>query len=157
MIFVLRDKTEDFIHFEPDSEPISYTGDRDLSQYEIEAEDLNIIRNENNFSTAVVKVVLRHRTEFHAINSFVQTLIVLMVALVTFFFDLDDFSDRIMVNSVLLLVMATINSSIQEVRNVNVFEGHRQRKIRHFPSPHRASPAHLTSSLSTFGFFSASS
>ena len=49
-------------------------------------------------------------------NSFVQTFIVLLVALVTFFFDLDDFSDRIMVNSVLLLAMATITSSIQEVR-----------------------------------------
>jgi hypothetical protein len=53
--------------------------------------------------------------ESHVVNSFVQTLIVLVVALVTFFFDLDDFSDRIMVNAVLLLAMATITSSIQEV------------------------------------------
>ena len=60
--------------------------------------------------------MLRHRTESHIMNSFVQTFIVLLVALVTFFFDLDDFSDRIMVNSVLLLAMATITSSIQEVR-----------------------------------------
>ena len=60
--------------------------------------------------------MLRHRTESHVMNSFVQTFIVLLVALVTFFFDLDDFSDRIMVNSVLLLAMATITSSIQEVR-----------------------------------------
>ena len=60
--------------------------------------------------------MLRHRTESHIMNSFVQTFIVLLVALVTFFFDLDDFSDRIMVNAVLLLAMATITSSIQEVR-----------------------------------------
>ena len=59
--------------------------------------------------------MLRHRTESHIHNSFVQTFIVLLVALVTFFFDLDDFSDRIMVNAVLLLAMATITSSIQEV------------------------------------------
>ena len=63
-----------------------------------------------------MRVMLRHRTESHVMNSFVQTFIVLLVALVTFFFDLDDFSDRIMVNSVLLLAMATITSSIQEVR-----------------------------------------
>ena len=65
---------------------------------------------------AFVRVMLRHRTESHILNSFVQTFIVLLVALVTFFFDLDDFSDRIMVNAVLLLAMATITSSIQEVR-----------------------------------------
>jgi uncharacterized membrane protein YhhN len=67
------------------------------------------------FFQAYVRVVLRHRMESHVVNSFVQTLIVLVVALVTFFFDLDDFSDRIMVNAVLLLAMATITSSIQEV------------------------------------------
>ena len=68
-----------------------------------------------------MRVVLRHRIESHVVNSFVQTLIVLLVALATFFFDLDDFSDRIMVNAVLLLAMATITSSIQEVTcNENV-------------------------------------
>ena len=62
-------------------------------------------------------------------NSFVQTFIVLLVALVTFFFDLDDFSDRIMVNSVLLLAMATITSSIQEVRK------NKQKRRNHNCSP----------------------
>ncbi|XP_059086853.1 uncharacterized protein LOC131883401 isoform X1 [Tigriopus californicus] len=113
MVFELRDKTEDFIQFNKDQDPIKYRGSRSLSQYEIATEELEITRNERNFSTALVKVVLRHRTEFHVANSFVQTLIVLIVAFATFFFDLNDFSDRIMVNTVLLLVMATINASIQ--------------------------------------------
>lgn len=93
----------------------NHLGARSLSQYEIATEELEITRNERNFSTAFVKVVLRHRTEFHVANSFIQTLIVLVVAFATFFFDLSDFSDRIMVNAVLLLVMATINASIQNV------------------------------------------
>ena len=88
-----------------------------MTQYDIETEALEIGKSEKNFSLASVKFVLRHRTEFHMITAFVQTLIVLTVSFVTFFFDLDDFSDRVMVNSVLLLVLATINSSIQAVRH----------------------------------------
>ena len=68
-------------------------------------------------------------------NSFVQTFIVLLVALVTFFFDLDDFSDRIMVNAVLLLAMATITSSIQEVR-IDRARDPNKYHIAHFPNPY---------------------
>jgi hypothetical protein len=78
-------------------------------------ESLEISNNEFNFSVATVRIVLRHRTEFHVINSFVPTIVVIVVAVATFLFDLTDFSDRILVNSVLLLVMATINASIQNV------------------------------------------
>ena len=91
LIFQLRDKTEDFLIFSPDSgSPVRYSGDRELSQYTLETEDLLIGRSpESNYSTAYVRVVLRHRIESHVVNSFVQTLIVLLVALVTFFFDLE--------------------------------------------------------------------
>lgn len=95
---------------------ITFIGDRALTQYDIETEALEIGKSEKNFSLARVRFILRHRTEFYMITVFIQTLIVLTVAFVTFFIDLDDFSDRIMVNAVLLLVMATINSSIQNVR-----------------------------------------
>ena len=88
-----------------------------MSQYDIETESLDIGPNGRNFSTASVTVVLRHRNEFHLAHSFVQTLIVLLAALATFFFDLEDFSDRVMCNAVLLLVMATISSSVNGVRN----------------------------------------
>ena len=130
-----------------------------MSQYTLEAEDLKISKlPENNFSTvstiynafrsprslwqilkpnfkAFVRVMLRHRTESHIMNSFVQTFIVLLVALVTFFFDLDDFSDRIMVNAVLLLAMATITSSIQEVR-IDRARDPNKYHIAHFPNPY---------------------
>ena len=86
-----------------------------MNQYEIETENLDISKNSKNFSVAKVRFVLRHRTEFHLVTAFVQTLIVLIVAFASFFFDIHDFSDRIMVNAVLLLVIATISSSIQTV------------------------------------------
>lgn len=71
-----------------------------------------------NFSTATVNVVLRRRAQFHSLHAFVQTTVVLVVASATFFFDHDDFSDRIMVNAVLLLVVTTISGAVQQV-NVN--------------------------------------
>lgn len=113
LVFELRDRTEDFILFEPDSEPVRYEGERELTDYEIETEKLQITRNDRNYSRAEVAIVFRHRASFHTIHTFVQSMVVLVVVAATFLFDLNDFSDRVMVNSVLLLVMATINFFVQ--------------------------------------------
>ena len=45
-----------------------------------------------------------------------QSLVVIFVAFTTFFFHVRNFSDRIMVNLALLLILATINSTTQSVR-----------------------------------------
>ena len=92
------------------------SGDRSLAQYNVAAEELELGRNARNFSVAVVRVVLRHRNEFHVLHSFLQTLIVLCVAFASFFFDFHDFSDRVMANAVIILVVATIGSAVQSVR-----------------------------------------
>lgn len=47
-----------------------------------------------------------------------QSLVVIFVAFMTFFFHVRNFSDRIMVNLVLLLILATINSTTQSVRRM---------------------------------------
>ncbi len=86
-------------------------GDRSLSDYTLESEHFD----NSSASTMSVYLVLRRRTQFHAVNAFVQTFVVLLASGATFFFDEDDFSDRILVNAVLLLACATINSSIQSV------------------------------------------
>ena len=52
---------------------------------------------------------------FHIVSTFIETLVILIVAFVTFFFHLRSFTDRIIVNLVLLLILATINSSVQSV------------------------------------------
>jgi hypothetical protein len=52
---------------------------------------------------------------FHIVSTFIETLVIVVVAFVTFFFHLRSFTDRIMVNLVLLLILATINASAQSV------------------------------------------
>ncbi len=72
-----------------------------------------------------LQVVFRRQMGFHVVTTFVQTMVIVLVAFVTFFFNIRDFSDRIMVNLVLLLALSTISSSVQNVNNVNFrFESH---------------------------------
>jgi hypothetical protein len=78
-------------------------------------ENLEITSSPRNHSVAVVKVVFRRQMGFHVITTFVQTMVIILVAFVTFFFNIRNFSDRIMVNLVLLLVLSTMSSSAQAV------------------------------------------
>ena len=96
---------------------LSNSGDRrGQPDYDVAWERLSVHQGEGNRSSASVVLVLRRRTQFHAVNAFVHTFVVLVAAAATFFFDRDDFSDRILVNAVLLLVIATITSFVQAVR-----------------------------------------
>lgn len=91
-----------------------HTGLRDLVEYEIQLEDLQVM-SVNNFSRAVVKVVFRRNMEYHVTNIFLQTLILVSVGYLSFFFRVDNFTDRIMVTLTVMLVVATIMSTIQQV------------------------------------------
>lgn len=95
--------------------PYNYVGDRNMADYEIMLEKLEISATSDNHSVAVVKVVFRRQTGFHVITTFVQTMVIIIVAFVTFFFNIRNFSDRIMVNLVLLLVLSTLSASSQSV------------------------------------------
>ena len=63
-----------------------------------------------------MELVFRRRMEYHINNTYLQTIILLGVGFLTLFFDVDNFTDRIMVTLTTMLVLATISSSIQAVR-----------------------------------------
>ncbi len=73
------------------------------------------VTSSNNISTAEVKIVFRRRMEFHVTNTFLQTLILIMVGYMSYYFDEDNFTDRIMVTLTTMLVIVVITSSIQAV------------------------------------------
>ena len=52
--FELRDKTEEFVQFVKEGQGINYSGDRNLADYEIILEDLQITNSPSNHSMAVV-------------------------------------------------------------------------------------------------------
>ena len=86
-----------------------------MADYEIMLEKLDITASPSNHSMAVVKVVFRRQSGYHIITTFSQTTVVVLVAFITFFFNIRDFSDRIMVNLILLLILSTLSSSVQAV------------------------------------------
>ena len=121
MKFELRDKTEEFVQFIKDGDGINYGGQRNLADYEIMLQDLEIKSSVSNHSMAVVRVVFRRQTGFHGITTFAQTMVIILVAFISFFFNIRNFSDRIMVNIILLLVLSTLSSSAQSVKSMVLF------------------------------------
>ncbi len=115
MTFELRDKSEEFVQFEKEGKGISYIGNRNLADYQILLESLEITKSPSNHSSAIVTVVFRRQTGFHAITTFAQSMVLILVAFVTFFFNIRNFSDRIMVNLILLLILSTLGSTAQAV------------------------------------------
>ena len=70
----------------------------------------------NNYSRTNVLVIFQRRVEYHILNTFLQTFILMCIGFISFFFELGNFSDRIMVTLTTMLVVATLGSGIQEVR-----------------------------------------
>ena len=115
MTFEVQGKTDNYIKLSKDPKPgIEFLSSRKLVEYEIQMEALEF-RSVNNVSQGIVKFVFRRNMEFHVTNTFLQTFLLTCVGYFSYYFDVDNFSDRIMVVLTTMLVVATINSSIQNV------------------------------------------
>ena len=68
-------------------------------------------------NTSNIIILLRRRMEYHLFNTFLQIALLLVVGKLSLYFHPDNFSDRIMVTLTSLLVLVTIMSSIQGVKN----------------------------------------
>jgi len=90
------------------------TGGRDLVEYDIEKEVLDFY-SVGNVSHAEAKVLFRRKMEYHVTNTFLQSFILVLVGYMSYYFDVENFTDRIMVALTLMLVVATITSTIQAV------------------------------------------
>ncbi len=90
-----------------------------LVEYEIQKEVLEV-KTRHHVSMAEIKIVFRRRVEYHLYNTIAQTLILVFVGYMSYYFDLDDFTDRIMVALTTMLVIATATSSIEEVKCVQM-------------------------------------
>ena len=136
MIFEVQGKTENYIKLERDYEGIEFLGKkqlqcsvlsifsldihlkpggRELVEYEIQLEHLEM-KAVNNISRAYIKIVFARKIEFHIANTFLQTFLLILVGYMSLYFDIEDFTDRIMVTLTSMLVVATLLSAIQSVR-----------------------------------------
>ncbi len=76
------------------------------------------IKEIDGISVAELKLVIRRRIEYHLYNTVSQTLILIFVGYLSYYFDLDDFTDRIMVTLTTMLVIATTTAAIQKASGV---------------------------------------
>lgn len=114
MVFQVQGRTQDYVYIEQDGAGIEFLGEKDLVEYEIQLERFST-RSIKNTSQAVVKIVFRRKFEYHVFSTFIQTGILVLSGYITFFFDIDDFTNRVMVVLTAMLVVATIVSSVQAV------------------------------------------
>ncbi|XP_042233733.1 uncharacterized protein LOC121873920 [Homarus americanus] len=87
-------------------EEVKFTGERRLLEYELVNETLTA---HGNMSAAVqLRLVFQNQYGYYIGNAVVPSLLMATICYLTFFFDLDDFTDRIMVSLTSLLVLAAL-------------------------------------------------
>ena len=97
------------------SAAVMYMDKRALIEYTVVKEEMFICTVSNvNISYAQVDIMFERKFEYHLSNTFLQTLLLLVISFMTFFFEVDNFTDKIMVVLTTMLVIATLQSSAQE-------------------------------------------
>ena len=94
---------------------IHFLGDPHQIEYTIKATYISLGKTSDNISECVVTVVLKRNTVYHLANTVLQIFILLLISYMSFYFDLENFSDRIMMTLTTMLVITTILSAIQAV------------------------------------------
>ena len=107
----------DSVLLQPDIRPVNYMGKRQLIEYQVVKEEMIICTVEGiNMSYAQVDIMFKRKFEYHISNTFLQTLLLLVISYMTFYFEVDNFTDKIMVVLTTMLVIATLQSTTQQVQ-----------------------------------------
>ena len=72
------------------------------------------LQSSNNYSTASVNLYFKRRVVYHLLNIFLQSFLLVITGYMSLFFQVNNFSDRVMVALTVMLVMASLQSSIQD-------------------------------------------
>ena len=115
----LGEENETFMYLSETAPACFFADGTMLVEYEIQKWVLEV-KVKNHVSVAEVKIVFRRRIEYHVTNTMLQTLILIFVGYMSYYFDIDDFTDRIMVALTTMLVIATTTSSIQAVKTAPI-------------------------------------
>ncbi|XP_040564481.2 uncharacterized protein [Lepeophtheirus salmonis] len=113
MEFTVQGWTSNYVVLEINGTGVSYRGKRNLVEYSIQMEKAFADVTDDMRSSIQVRVVFRRRMEYHVTNTLFQTLVLVLVGCSTLFFHVNNFQDRIMVTLTVMLVVATLTSTIQ--------------------------------------------
>jgi len=113
---VNKDYVELFIDTYYGGSGADYGGAKDLLEYTVGDVTVDNLSNETEqFGQLSVKIVFQRKWIYHLITIFFQSVLLLAVAYLTFYFRLSNFQDRIMISITCMLIISTIQSSIDKM------------------------------------------
>ena len=113
MIFRLRGVTQKYMYFSEDYQAITYNGITHLTEFTVKNISSAVYREPGPYSEFVVTILFARRSIYHILNIYLQTSLLNLTVLFTLFFDVTNFSDRIMVSLTVMLVVVTLQTQIQ--------------------------------------------
>ncbi|XP_063871034.1 uncharacterized protein LOC135106185 [Scylla paramamosain] len=112
-IIRLKSYTRDLVALRSFGTIVEYRGARNLREYKIGEVEL-VGHDWDNYSGQEIRFNLDNLSGFYVSSTYVPTFLMVLICYSTFFFELDDFNDRIMVSLTALLVLATLFTQITE-------------------------------------------
>ena len=113
MVFRLRGVTQRYMYFAEDYQAITYNGITHLTEFTVKNISSAVYREPGPYSEFVVTILFARRSIYHILNVYLQTTLLNLTVLFTLFFDVTNFSDRIMVSLTVMLVVVTLQTQIQ--------------------------------------------
>ena len=90
---------------------ISFVGNKKLSEYEvIDLYNRTVLRK--GYSGVHIVLEMRNMYNYYIISTYIPTFLLIIISYMTYWFDVDDFTNRIMVALTSLLVLAALFSQI---------------------------------------------
>ncbi|TRY72284.1 hypothetical protein TCAL_08599 [Tigriopus californicus] len=115
MNFTVQGATTRNLILRADNKNVNYLGLEYLVEYQVGEMNLDVPTvASGNFSTAVVEIMFVRRVFYHLLNIFLQSLLLIITGYMSLFFHVNNFSDRVMVALTVMLVMASLQSAIQD-------------------------------------------
>lgn len=113
--FILRLQafTRDLVALRSSGTTVEYRGATNLREYEMR--DVEMVGHDwHDYSGQAIRFRLDNLSGFYVSSTYVPTFLMVLICYSTFFFEIDDFNDRIMVSLTALLVLATLFTQITE-------------------------------------------
>ncbi|XP_042237656.1 uncharacterized protein LOC121876535 [Homarus americanus] len=105
--------TKDLVAFKGSDILVEYRGAKNLREYEMRHVEM-VQSDWNSHSGQEIRFRLENLSGFYVSSTYVPTFLMVLICYSTFYFELDDFNDRIMVSLTALLVLATLFTQITE-------------------------------------------
>ena len=106
--------TRDYVSFDSTGgKNIRYEGTTNLREYAVSYINMQPY-NFNNYNGRKITIFLDNMSGFYISTTYVPSFLMVAICYLTFYFDMDDFNDRIMVSLTALLVLATLFTQLTD-------------------------------------------